>query len=98
MGSVREEIALEVIIDRNAMEALRENLESVENTPSANERSDQIISLVCKRIEGVENPYKDEICNSYTHLKSDVYLYVIEAARDCFEEARQAILDVIKEE
>jgi len=60
--------------------------------------TDKIISLVCKRIEGVENPYKDEICNSYTHLKSDVYLYVIEAARDCFEEARQAILDVIKEE
>jgi len=98
MGSVREDIT-------GIIAALPKGTVGITDPAWANKRlqqaypkADQILSLVCKRIEGVENPYKDEICNSYTHLKSDVYLYVIEAARDCFEEARQAIIDVIKGE
>ena len=38
----------------------------------------------------VKNPYEDEACDRYTHLPSDTYLYVIEAARDCFNEAVEA--------
>jgi hypothetical protein len=71
MSSVREDIA------RTPVETQKYN----NNRYLTLDGVDQILSLVCKRIEGVENPYPKE---------TGVSIY--------WEEARQAILDAIKEE
>jgi len=53
--------------------------------------ADQILSLVCKRIEGVENPF--QVTTRFNDPR-----YLDKPAHDAFEKARQAILDAIKEE
>jgi len=83
MGSVREAKKLRVEIDS----VLEELVKSVEVEKSGERlslgislESKHILSLVCKRIEEVENPYP--VSQRFSNL---------------WEEARQAILDVIKE-
>jgi len=105
MGSVREDIDGILMAAHLEAEAAEHDmiLEERKNDPDRHifdtgkidwpifkDKSTQILSLVCKRIEGVENPYSNNV-----HLAAGVYdgLY-----RDAFEKARQAILDVIKEE
>jgi len=52
--------------------------------------TDQILSLIAKKVEGIENPYSDNV-----HLDHGVYdgLY-----RKRFNEAIQAVLNLLKEE
>jgi len=80
MGSVREDIADKLVHWKDDICRMVENeCKTTANSPATT--TDQILSLVCKRIEGAENPYP--ISQRFSNL---------------WEEARQAILDVIKEE
>jgi len=50
-----------------------------------------VLSLVCKRIEGAENPF--QVTTRFNDPR-----YLDKPVHDAFEKARQAIIDVIKEE
>jgi len=90
MGSVKEEttgVIREWDIDRGKLGEFADKPEIV---------AAQILSLVCKRIEGVENPYKEIPFDSM--VGEDFGTLLQNARHFHFEEARQAILDAIKEE
>jgi len=97
MGSVREETdiligyLLEVL--GKAPQILDDEGQSLVVTKVLR---DQILSLVCKRIEGVENPYKEIPFDSM--VGEDFGTLLQNARHFHFEEARKSILDVIKEE
>jgi len=93
MGSVREDIAQQCLKDDlEQAPCLLDTWEKTSEFVRESYRRDaaQILSLVCKRIEGVENPYPITRYNDPRYLDKPVH--------DAFEKARQAILDVIKEE
>jgi len=54
-------------------------------------RSKRVLSLVCKRIEGVENPF--QVTTRFNDPR-----YLDKPAHDAFENARQLFLGVLKEE
>jgi len=96
MGSVKEDIA-------GIIAALPKGTVGITDPAWANKRlqqaypkADQILSLVCKRIEGVENPYKEIPFDSM--VGEDFGTLLQNARHFHFEEARKSILDVIKEE
>jgi len=95
MGSVKEDIAEELYYQNFRTEA-RGRVVSWERKSDIIQNSfrkdaDQILSLVCKRIEGVENPF--QVTTRFNDPR-----YLDKPAHDAFEKARQAILDAIKEE
>jgi len=92
MGSVREETdiligyLLEVL--GKAPQILDDEGQSLVVTKVLR---DQILSLVCKRIEGVENPF--QVTTRFNDPR-----YLDKPAHDAFENARQLFLGVLKEE
>jgi len=71
-------------------EDIKDIVRSADSTMSVNGATDELIALVCKRIEGVENPYP--ITRYYDPR------YLDKPVHDAFEKARKSFLDVIKEE
>jgi len=105
MGSVREEIKDVVTKDRHDIDMYFDVPLEEMTPPSPDDRVDQIISLVCKRIEGAKLKPK-EAYKAYTDGKKkwlnskDSYKYDDEtyALLNVARTQLQAILDVIKEE
>jgi len=95
MGKLKEEIARKLFFDFEDYEKGTIAEMCWREAPQARKdiwlkKADQILSLVCKRIEGVENPYP--ITRYYDPR------YLDKPVHDAFEKARKSILDVIKEE
>jgi len=89
MGSVKEDIADKLVHWKDDICRMVENeCKTTANSPATT--TDQILSLVCKRIEGAENPYP--ITRYYDPR------YLDKPVHDAFENARQLFLGVLKEE
>jgi len=102
MGSVREETtkpeSLEIGVGRELLDFAKHYkahaffyANELYAGSELKSRSKRVLSLVCKRIEGVENPF--QVTTRFNDPR-----YLDKPAHDAFEKARQAILDAIKEE
>jgi len=98
MGSVREDIAKELYYQNFRLEA-RGRVVAWERKSNIIQNgfrkdADQILSLVCKRIEGVELTWEEIEAIDLKNAESNFTDALIDTARAQL----QAILDVIKEE